>query len=96
MMAGLRGTPGVPASHMFGARAANTPGVSERSLYDKDRTPQERFHPGGGGGNVPTPDIALAACRRSVIRRGQRGRYAELGSVRLLKDEFEACGAKRK
>jgi hypothetical protein len=29
-------------------------------------------------------DIALAACRRSVIRRGQRGRYAELGSVRLI------------
>src|SRR5216683_2353461 len=52
---------------------------------------------------VPTPDIALAACRRSVIRRGpqachrrQRGRYAELGSVRLLKDELEACGAKSK
>jgi hypothetical protein len=46
--------------------------------------------------SVPTPDIALAACRRSVVRRGQRGRYAELGSVRLLKDELEACGAKRK
>ena len=45
---------------------------------------------------APTPDIALAAYRHSVIRRGQRGRYAELGSVRLLKDALEACAAKRK